>query len=161
MRKIFGKDIKFIPLTKVKFNEAIEVVLRAGLDTREEIEYHLKHIDAHFVALDKNKVIGVIGWYQDNVNYATKAMGDRFPGEEAYWVGFFAVDENYQGKSVGYNLFKILETDLKKKKVNKLWVSSVPETKSYYERQGFKLVMEGEINGNRKYFMMKDLSYVR
>jgi len=49
----------------------------------------LEHIDAHYIALDNKKIIGVIGWYQDNVDYATRAMGDKFPGENAYWVGFF------------------------------------------------------------------------
>lgn len=30
-------------------------------------------------------------------------------------------------------------------------------TLRYYERQGFKLVMKGEIGGNPKYFMVKEL----
>lgn len=151
------ENIKIVPLTKGRFNEAVEAVLRAKLDTREEIEHHLQHIDAHYVAMDGGKIIGVIGWYQDNVHWANEAMGAKFPGIEAYWVGFFAVDKEYRGKGIGFALFQKLEEVVKAKGADKLWVSSVPETKSYYERQGFKLVCTGKIGGNQKFFLVKDL----
>ena len=96
--------IKILPLTKTKLNEAVKLVLAAELDTREEIEHHLEHINAHYMALDGEKVVGVIGWYQDNVKYATEAMGDKFPDEEAYWVGFFAVGKEHQGKESEHTL---------------------------------------------------------
>lgn len=150
-------NIEIQKLTKERFNEAVELVLKADLDTREEIEHHLEHLDAHYIALDGDKIVGVIGWYQDNVNYATEAMGRKFPGEEAYWVGFFTVDEKYRTQGIGYSLFQKLGKVVKQMGVNELWVSSVPETRSYYERQGFKLVMEGEISGNPKFFLVKHL----
>lgn len=149
--------IKIVRLTKDKFNEAVEVVLKAELDTKEEIEHHLRHINAHYIALDKDKIIGVIGWYQDNINWANEAMGDKFPGVEAYWVGFFAVDKDYRGKGIGFALFQKLEEVVKEKGVDKLWVSSVPETKDYYQRQGFKLVATGKIHGHPKFFLVKNL----
>ncbi len=153
-----SSDIKIVPLTKDKFEEAIGLVLKSELDTREEIEHHLKHLYAHFIAVDKtNKIIGIIGWYQDNVNYANQAMGDKFPGVNAYWVGFFTVDEKSRGKGVGYSLLKKLEEVVRQKGESKLWVSSVPQTRGYYQKQGFKLVMEGEINNNPKSFLVKDL----
>lgn len=152
------QNIKILPLTQNRFNEAVEVVLRAELDSREEIEHHLGHIDAHYVAVDQDKIVGVIGWYQDNVNWANEAMGDKFPGIEAYWVGFFAVEKAYRGKGIGFALLKKLEVVIKDKKQDKLWVSSVPETREYYERQGFKLVCEGKVAGDRlRYFLVKDL----
>lgn len=150
--------IKIVPLTQERFNEAVDVVLRANLDTKEEIEHHLQHLDAHYIAVEGEKVIGVIGWYQDNVNYANEAMGEQFPGVEAYWVGFFAVEEEYRGQGIGYALLQKLEGVLKEQKVNKLWVSSVPESKEYYEKEGFKLVTTGEISGNQKFFLVKDLT---
>jgi len=84
-----GREITIIPLTKEKFDKAVNLILRAELDTKEEIEHHLHHIEAHYVAQIKSKIVGVIGWYQDDVNYAIKAMGDKFPGEEAYWGRIF------------------------------------------------------------------------
>jgi len=144
-------------LTREHFPEAIDLVLRSELDTREEIEHHLEHLDAHFIALKDDRIIGVIGWYQDNVNWATEAMGDKFPGEEAYWVGFFTVDQEFRGKGVGFGLLKKLEEIIKARGVEKLWVSSVSQTRFYYQRQGFKLVMQGKINGKPKFFMVKDL----
>lgn len=151
-------DIMIIPLTQARFNEAVELVFNADLDTRDEIEHHLNHIDAHYVALAGNKLIGVIGWYQDNVQYATDAMNELFPGEDAYWVGFFAVDKNYRGKGTGKSLLQKLEDVVKEKNQTDLWVSSVPETKTYYENHGFVLVKRGAINGNEKYFMCKNLA---
>ena len=148
---------QIVSLTKDRFNEAVAVVLKAKLDTREEIEHHLQIFEAHFVALVDSKVIGVIGWYQDNVHYADLAMGDKFPGEEAYWVGFFSVEKDFQGKGVGTALLQRLEEAVKERKAGSLWVSSVPETRSYYEAKGFKLVLEGEINGRQKFFMAKKL----
>ena len=153
-----NKDIKIQQLTKDRFEEAVSLVLKAELDTKEEIEHHLEHFDAHYMALVKNKIVGVIGWYQDNVNYATKAMGKRFPGIKAYWVGFFAVDGKYQGQGIGYTLISKLEQVIKEKGDDEIWVSSVPETKEYYKKQGFETVMQGEINGNPKFFMVKKLS---
>lgn len=151
-------NIKIIPLTKDKFSEAVNLVLSADLDTKEEIEHHLQHLDAHYIALDGDKVVGVVGWYQDNVNYANEAMGDKFPGVEAYWVGFFAVDKSYRGQGIGSSLLKELEEGIKLKKISELWVSSVPETQGYYEKKGFRLVKKGMIAGNTKSFMVKKLS---
>ncbi len=153
-----NKPIKIEKLTQNRLNEAVNLVFAADLDTREEIEHHLKHLDAHYIALDNHKIAGVIGWYQDNVNYANEAMGDKFPGEKAYWVGFFVVDKNYRNQGIGYALLQKIEEVIKAKGVNQLWVSSVPETKDYYKRQGFKLVLIGDINGNQKYFMVKKLT---
>lgn len=149
--------IKIEQLTEEQFSEAVELVLKAELDTKEEIKHHLNHLEAHYIAKVNNKVVGVIGWYKDNVNYATKAMGDKFPGENAYWVGFFAVDKNYRGQGIGFTLLNKLEKAVKKMGAREIWVSSVPETKDYYLRQGFKLVMTGKINDNYKYFCVKSL----
>lgn len=84
-------------------------------------------------------------------------MGDKFPGIEAYWVGFFAVDKEFQGQGIGYALLRKPEDDLKKKNINQLWVSSVPQTVDYYIRQGFKPFMTGIINNNLKHFLVIDL----
>lgn len=150
-------DIQIIPLSQNRFNEAVSLVLKAGLDTKEEIEHHIQHIDAHYVAVYGDKTIGVIGWYQDNVHYADEAMGTNFPGDEAFWVGFFVVEKEYQGEGIGSALLHKLEEAIKDKKSSSLWVSSVPEARSYYEDKGFKLVCEGQIGGNHKYFMVKKL----
>lgn len=150
-------DFSIIPLTKDRFSEAVDLVLAAELDTREEIEHHLEHLNAHYIALVKDKIAGVIGWYQDNVNYAKAAMAAKFPGEEAYWVGFFAIDKKLQGKRIGFALINKLQEVVKTKGADKLFVSSVPQTRFYYERQGFKIIMSGKISGNLKFFMAKDL----
>jgi len=151
------KNYSIIPLTKRNYLDAVDLVFKADLDTRSEIEHHLQHLDAHYVAVDRKKIIGVIGWYLDTEQYANAAMGDKFPGEHAYWVGFFAVDPQYRGNKIGESLLRKLESVLIGKNIGELWVSSVPETKSYYEKHGFILVMTGEISGNNKFFLEKKL----
>lgn len=150
-------SIRIHQLTGKNYDEAVRLVFDTGLDTREEIVHHLQHMNAHFIALDQDKVIGVIGWYRDDMNYATEAMGHKFPGKKAYWVGFFVVDQKYRRQGIGYALLTKLEQVVKRKKADELWVSSVPQTRKYYERQGFKPVMKGRIYGNRKYFLVKTL----
>lgn len=151
------KNYSIQPLAKDRFVEAVDLVLSAKLDSREEIEHHLRDLDAHYVAIDdeSRKVIGVVGWYQDNVHYANEAMGDKFPGEEVYWVGFFAVEETHRGMGIGFALISKLQEVLTTKGVKELWVSSVPETAEYYQRQGFKYLMDGEIAGRPKVFLVK------
>ncbi len=151
--------ITYAPLTQNLFDDAVSVVLRAQLDTKEEIEHHLSHTDAHIVALDGNTVVGVIGWYQDTLHYADGAMGEQFPGEDAYWVGFFAVDEHYRHQGIGATLLQKLEAMVREQGSDTLWVSSVPETKDYYMSHGFSLVMEGTIHGNQKFFCKKTLNF--
>ena len=151
-------SIKIVPLTKTTFEDAVQVVLNAKLDTRVEVEHHLTHTEANFIAKDGEKVIGVIGWYQDKEDWATEAMGHRFPGTEVYWVGFFAVDQKYRGRGIGSKLLNYIEEKLKSKGETELWVSSVPKTKSYYQMHGFKTVMTGKIHNNPKVFMVKLLS---
>jgi GNAT superfamily N-acetyltransferase len=148
-------QISITKLTQNDFVKAVDLVIQANLDTKGEIEHHLKHFDAHWVAKDNDKIIGVIGWYQDNVNYANAAMGDKFPGTDTYWVGFFVVDPNYQHQGIGKKLIQRLEKYLQDNKINELWVSSVPETKTYYEQSGFNEIMTGTISGNQKYFLVK------
>ncbi len=144
------------PLAEDRFDDAVDLVLAANLDTRVEIEHHLKETDAHFVALDENdKIIGVIGWYQDTMNYATEAMGNKFPGENAYWVGFFTVHESRRSEGIGFALINKLQEVISSKGISELWVSSVPETAGYYSRQGFKKITEGKINNSQKIFMVK------
>jgi predicted N-acetyltransferase YhbS len=133
------------------------MLLVLELDSKEEIEHHLIDMDAHLVCLNKGKVVGVIGWYKDTVNYARSAMGDYFPGEDAFWVGFFGVKKGFQGQGIGSTLIRTMEDQILKKGASEWWVSSVPEAKDFYQRKGFSTVCTGKINGNIKNFMKKEL----
>ena len=149
------KDPNIQPLTKIFFSESVNLLLDLELDTKEEIEHHLVDMDAHLIYLNKGKVVGVIGWYKDTVNYAKKAMKDRFPGEDAFWVGFFGVKKEFQNRGIGTKLFKSMEKAISDNGATELWVSSVPDAKGFYQSKGFSVVCTGAINGNKKYFMKK------
>jgi len=149
------KDPNIQPLTKIFFSESVNLLLDLELDTKEEIEHHLVDMDAHLIYLNKGKVVGVIGWYKDTVNYAKKAMKDRFPGEDAFWVGFFGVKKEFQNRGIGTKLFESMEKAISDNGATELWVSSVPDAKGFYQSKGFSVVCTGAINGNKKYFMKK------
>ncbi len=151
------KQSNICQLTEKYFDEAVNLLLSLKLDTREEIEHHLRDVKAHLIYLDKGKVIGVIGWYKDTVNYATEAMGDKFPGEDAYWVGFFGVKKEFQNQGIGTKLFESMEKNIMQRGASEWWVSSIPEAKSFYQRKGFSVICTGRINGNKKFFMRKKL----
>lgn len=150
--------MKFQTLSQNYFEESVQLLLDLELDIREEIEHHLTDMDAHLICLDGNAVVGIVGWYKDNVNYANEAMGDLFPGEDAFWVGFFGVKSEYQNKGIGTQLLSLIEENIRERGANEWWVSSVPEAKEFYEKKGFSVVCSGEISGNKKVFMRKKLS---
>jgi GNAT superfamily N-acetyltransferase len=147
----------FQTLIENYYQEAVNLLLLLDLDTKEEIEHHLNDMNAHIICLNGDELIGIIGWYKDNVNYANEAMGDLFPGEDAFWVGFFGIKEEYQKQGIGTELMRRMEDSITNKGAREWWVSSVPESREFYEKQGFKTVCTGEINGNRKFFMKKEL----
>lgn len=142
-------------LSKDTYQAASDLLFSLDLDTREEINHHLDEMEKYYVAIDGGKVLGVIGWYQDNLNYANEAMGEKFPGVEAYWIGFFGVDKNSQGKGIGTKLIEHLQNVLKEKEIKDLWVSSVTESTTYYEGKGFKKVASGDISGRPHDFLVK------
>lgn len=151
------KDPNIQPLTKKYFDESVKLLLDLELDTKEEIEHHLEDMEAHLIYLNEDKVVGVIGWYKDDVNYAKNAMGKNFPGEEAFWVGFFGVKKEFQNQGIGTKLFDSMENIIAKKGAAEWWVSSVPEAKDFYQHKSFSVVCTGKINGNQKFFMKKSL----
>lgn len=149
--------MRVISLDDKTYKQAEDLLFELGLDSREEIQHHLDEKEKYFIAIKNDEVIGVIGWYQDNVNYAKDAMGDDFPGEDAYWIGFFGVKREFQNQGVGENLINELEKILRSKDVSELWVSSVPEAVGYYKKNDFVIQIEGEISGNPKVFLKKKL----
>lgn len=144
------------PLTSDRLEESINLVLKADLDTPEQVRHHLEETEKYYIAIKDNKVVGVIGWYQDTMDYATEAMGATFPGKNAYWIGFFAVDKEFQGKGIGAELLKAIEKIVQQKKQKELWVASVVPTKSYYGKHGFAEIHQGTIDGNVMVFMKKE-----
>lgn len=149
--------MKIVQLSTDTYKQSGDLLFSLGLDSREEIDHHLDEMSQYYVALEGDKVVGVVGWYQDNVNYAKAAMKDSFPGEDAYWVGFFGVDIHFQNIGVGTELLNYLENILLGMKVSELWVSSVPDATGYYQKNGFSIITRGVINDSEKVFLKKDL----
>lgn len=149
--------VTIIPLPKEKLEESINLIFDLKLDTRAEIEHHLQEIDKHYIAIEDGTVQGVIGWYQDNIQYANEAMGDTFPGEDAYWVGFFGVRKDHQGRGIGSQLLRKIEEVVLALGATELWVSSVVASQSYYEQKGFKEISRGKIEGIMMVFLKKNL----
>ncbi len=149
--------MKIVQLSTETYKQSGDLLFSLGLDSREEIDHHLDEMSQYYVALEGDKVVGVVGWYQDNMNYAKDAMKELFPGEEAYWIGFFGVDVDFQNIGVGTELLNYLDKVLLGMKVSELWVSSVPDATGYYLKNGFRNVTTGVIHDSVKVFLKKDL----
>lgn len=89
--------------------------------------------DEVFVAKKDGKTIGVIGFCRD-----------YFSTDYSYWLGWFVVAEEYRGKkefAVAKTLLKRVETELRKRKIKKLFVSTGDTNargKSFYAKNQFR-----------------------
>ena len=130
---------------------AVQGDLRAILDLirdyeRYDVEFARRYYDLYFaknkitekdqvyVAKIDAKIIGIIGFSRD-----------YFSTEYSYWLGWFVVNEDYRGDkteiAVAKKLLKRVETELKKRKIKKLFVSTEDtnaRAKSFYARNKFR-----------------------
>lgn len=89
--------------------------------------------DKVYVAKIEGKTIGVIGFSRD-----------YFSTDYSYWLGWFVVDEEYRGRkdyAVAERLLKKAESELTKRKIKKLFVSTEDtntRAKSFYAKNGFR-----------------------
>lgn len=112
---------------------------------RYDVEFAKRYYDIYFkrgpiaekdkvyVAKIEGKTIGVIGFSRD-----------YFSTDYSYWLGWFVVDEEYRGRkdyAVGERLLKKAESELTKRKIKKLFVSTEDtntRAKSFYAKNGFR-----------------------
>lgn len=108
--------------------------------------------DAVYVACLGGATVGVIGYARDYLST-----------DFAYWLGWFAVHQGYQGQKIGTKLLRRVEKDLRKKGKKKLFVStedSNAAAKNFYIRRGFRtegVVRDYYSKGEDELIMSKDL----
>lgn len=143
--------IKIEPLTKKYVTQACNLgnlifsyeeilsskAIGANLDPKKykKLESIYKEVVSteSFVAIDKEKVIGVVGLYkikEDVIN--------------TFWLGWFFVDPNIRGKGIGGLLLDYAIGEAKKRgtKYLKLYTSNHPNEKIaqiLYKKRGFKI----------------------
>ena len=95
----------------------------------------------YYVAIDdkSKKVIGTTGFYTTKKDQ-----------EEAYWLGWWYVDERYRNKGSGTKLLEFIIKRAKKakKKFLRTYTSTDPhekEAQKLYEKHGFKIFKEESI----------------
>jgi N-acetylglutamate synthase-like GNAT family acetyltransferase len=129
---------------------AVQGDLRAILDLIKnyechDVEFARRYYDLYFakdkiaekdqvyVAKIDAKVIGVIGFSRD-----------YFSTEYSYWLGWFVVNKKYRGDKellVAKQLLKRVETELKTRRIKKLFVSTEDKNaraKSFYAKNHFR-----------------------
>lgn len=138
--------MKIQKLSKKYLNQAIDLTLRVFTDTKPEdfdyppkwlkysIENKLPYVSSlgYFIAIEKEKVIGLAGLYelpQDN--------------KESNWLAWFCVDPKFRGKGLGKRLLGLMikKTKKSKKKYLRLYTSDGEIEKvarKLYEKLGFK-----------------------
>jgi ribosomal protein S18 acetylase RimI-like enzyme len=113
--------------------------------SRHDVEFAKRYYDIYFkkgpltekdkvyVAKIKKKIIGIIGFSRD-----------YFSTDFSFWLGWFVVDEEYRGKkdiAVAEKLLSKVETELRKRKIKKLFVSTEDKNKrakSFYTKNNFR-----------------------
>lgn len=150
--------INIQPLSNKNKLEAVEVVLESKVGPRARaLRFFNKSlrnkIDNVFLAYFENKVVGLIGWYQDKGEWAGKSLGKLFPyGDKIYWVSYFGVREKFKNKGIGTQLIKKLFEEMKIKKAKELWVYT-SRAKGFYEKMGFKFMTRARIESKPHDFL--------
>jgi ribosomal protein S18 acetylase RimI-like enzyme len=86
--------------------------------------------DKVYVALLGREIVGVIGYSRDYLS-----------NDSSYWLGWFAVREEYRRRRVGSILLRRVEKDLRSHGQRKVFVSTEDSNsvaKSFYTRNGFR-----------------------
>ncbi len=138
--KVYIKKVQKKDATKKKYLEDILCLIEGyqGYDREYAERYYNKYFsddeitikDEVYIALHNKKVVGVIGFARD-----------YFSTDHSYWLGWFVVREDMQGKKVGRRLYKKVESDLIKLGKKKIFVSTEDtntKAKKFYVANGFR-----------------------
>lgn len=137
--------MRITPLTQETKKSALDLVVANQVWSRDQargfFNRSLKQNRGNiFVISQNNKVVGLIGWYQDNGRWAGKSLGDLFPkGKDIYWVSLFAVDKSLQRQGIGTALMDHLIKVVSAKRAQELWTYSL-RARGFYEKIGFRFV---------------------
>jgi len=130
-------------------NIAPSIEIGANLDQQSLGAFKDKYKNAisteSYVVIEDEMVIGISGLYQIKEDYS----------EGVFWLGWFCVDPEEQGRGIGNMLldYTIKQASKKKAKYLRLYTSTRPEEEAaqrLYEKKGFEVM-------NRKF--RKDGSY--
>lgn len=152
--------MEILLLKHSNFQEACDVAVSQTVGKESDIlkffqESQNKNLNNIFIAVEKNKIVGVIGWYKDDGSWAGKSLGELFPyGENIFWTSFFTVAEEYRGKGLGTKLMNYLKSKLIRLDAKELWTYTT-RAKGFYEKNGFifikRAIIENELHDFLKY----------
>jgi GNAT superfamily N-acetyltransferase len=137
--------MRVIKLNKKYLQKAIDLTLKVFSDTKPEdfdyppkwlrysLENQMPYVSSlgYFIAVEKEKVIGITGLYE--------LPEDK---KEASWVAWFCIDPKARGKGLGNKLLNLMIEKAKKsgKKYLRLYTSSGPVeeiARNLYNKKGF------------------------
>jgi ribosomal protein S18 acetylase RimI-like enzyme len=112
---------------------------------RYDVEFAKRYYDIYF---NKGPIVGKDKVYVAKLNKRTIGIigfsRDYFSTDYSYWLGWFAVDKEYHGNkdlAVGEKLLRKVESELRKRKIKKLFVSTEDKStraKSFYAKNHFR-----------------------
>lgn len=136
-----------------------KIWLPASINPQEYLEYYNRNKTievVYYIVIDEdmNKVIGTIGYYNQQEDVA-----------EASWVAWFVVDKDYRNKGIGSKLFSFILNKVKKKgkKYLRLYTSTSPLEKNaqgFYERRGMKILREEQKPGYKDKTIYREFKYI-
>ncbi len=129
--------MRLVTLTSKRLDQAIELVRKsfpkdnaAPLHLVESVEKITEYRDKYWVAIDKNRVVGICGIWQPRRS-------------KIAWISWFAVTPKYRKLGVGGRLIKKLQAQARSWKINTLRVWTTDEYKiatDWYQRMGFDII---------------------
>ena len=86
-----------------------------------------------------------VGFYDNNELIAIMDLIDGYPTNEIAYIGFFMMKKGYQKKGIGSAIIKEVEMylgDIGKKKVRLAIDKGNPESSSFWNKLGYKVIRE-------------------
>ena len=150
-------DIQIVPLNNKTYEEVVRIAVEGATGEEKDIRPRLRFYHRYFTAIFDSKVVGEIGWYQDDGTFAGIALKENFPyGSNVYWIGHFAVEKDYRGRKIGTKLLTYLENVVKRLGAKEVWVYT-SQARGFYEKRGFVFVQKGQIDDAWEDFLKKPL----
>ena len=124
--------------------------------TREEIRNDMRITPPGITLSDKF----FIGFFEGQELVAVMDLIDGYPKPENAYIGFFMMNQEYQGKQIGSEI--IGETEDYLRKIGKTTIRLAidkgnPQSTHFWKKNGFKVIFEVDVNGWTKLVAEKPL----
>ena len=102
-----------------------------------------------------------VGFFRDRDLVAVMDLIDGYPEPDTAYIGFFMMDQRYQGKGIGSAVIRDAAAYLKtagKKAIRLAIDSGNPQSLHFWRKNGFTVIAEADADGWKKFVAERILS---